>query len=55
MDKAFPSGGRDCGFKSRLGLYFMFQEGALNRIARSAGLNMIIQVVWRTIFDVGLE
>ena len=24
MDKAFPSGGRDCGFKSHLGLSFSF-------------------------------
>lgn len=23
-DKAFPSGGKDCGFKSRLGLLFSF-------------------------------
>ena len=55
MDKAFPSGGKDCGFKSRLGLYFMFQGGALNRIARSAGLNMIIEVGCWVVFDIGSE
>ena len=26
MDKAFPSGGKDCGFKSHLGLHFYYEQ-----------------------------
>ena len=26
MDKALPSGGRDCGFESRLGLFFQMRN-----------------------------
>ena len=53
MDKAFPSGGKDWGFKSPLGLHFFFMaaEGdSLNTIARSAGLNMVAQVEMEKVF-----
>jgi hypothetical protein len=29
MDKALPSGGRDCGFESRLGLALFLREGSV--------------------------
>ena len=92
MDKAFPSGGRDCGFKSHLGLLFLYflpllsfsifirkhfsinlayiealfqtlfqnltmvkEDFVLNRIARSAGLNMVIQVEILRYLSIGAE
>jgi hypothetical protein len=32
MDKALPSGGRDCGFESRLGLFFVRSKDWYERL-----------------------
>ena len=33
MDKALPSGGRDCGFESRLGLFAAVNKVTLHKIS----------------------
>ena len=44
MDKALPSGGRDCGFESRLGLPFLSVDEAcgLGRVVLCSGYYLVL-------------